>query len=111
MQGLDRRSWKEPPRRSPGSSRRLRSEPWGTKGWRLSKPRDRIPISDKREQESRNKSKISDTSRRAEESAFRPETTGSMWWRSSRESAGELAGPSRSSIQEPRGSGRWSSWQ
>ena len=59
-------------------------------------PRDRIPNSDKKEQENR--------------IAVWPATPGSKWWRSRGVSAGEQAGPSRSSIPEPRGSARWSLW-
>jgi len=54
MPGSDRRSRTEPPRGSPGPSRRSRSEPWS-----LSRPRDRIPNSDKKEeQENRIKSTL-----------------------------------------------------
>ena len=69
-----------------------------------------MPISDKKEQESRIESKLFDKKEqeRVEEIAVRPVTPGLKWWRSRSVSAGEQAGPSRSSIPEPRGSGRWS---
>ena len=74
-------------------------------------PRDRIPNSDKKEQENGFKIKLFDMKEqeRVEEIALRPAIPGSKCWKSRRVSAGEQAGPSRSSIPEPRGSARWSS--
>ena len=82
-------------------------EPSGAKAWSLSKPNQ---VSDKREQESKNKIILSDTreQEQVEGNTFWPAIPGSMWWRTSRESAGEQTEPSRRSIPETRGSGSWS---